>query len=239
MKLLPNLSKKMQKHAAWNTFLKISGVFLMSSVLLACADSGKSREMMQAAMAAQPEDKKILEFFMYTCPHCRAVEPTIASWQAKQSVLFQQGIYAFEQIPAVFSASWQSDSKIGEKEAAIFYTLRRMGFEHQMRLRVFAAIQDKSLDASDADSIARFLQKEGIPAAEFGTTFKSTEVKADVNRAESLTRQYGIYSVPAFILFNRAIILPQEYADNQAVEAALLGKVKEFYTKNAGKPAAF
>ena len=229
----------MQNNNLWKTFLKISGIFLVSGLLFACTDAGKSKELMQAAMAAQPEDKKILEFFMYTCPHCRAVEPSVNSWQSKQSVLFQQGIYAFEQIPAVFSANWRSDSKIGEREAAIFYALRRMGMEHQLRAKLFVAIQDKSLNAGDPDSIKSFLQKEAVPVAEFITSIKSAEVKADVSRAELLTKQYGVYSVPVFILFNRALILPQEYADNQAVEAALLSQVKEFYTKNAGKPSAF
>lgn len=229
----------MRNNNIWKIFLKISGIFLVSSLLFACTDTGKSKELIQAAIAAQPEDKKILEFFMYTCPHCRAVEPNITSWQTKQSILFQQGIYAFEQIPAIFSANWRSDSKIGEREAAIYYALRRMGLEHQLRAKVFVAIQDKSLNAGDPDSIRSFLQKEAVPVTEFITTIKSAEVKADVSRAELLTKQYGIYSVPVFILFNRAIILPQEYADNQAVEAALLNQVKEFYTKNAGKPTAF
>lgn len=219
----------------YSNLIRIFGIAVMLSMLSACGDTGKARQMMEGAIAAQPEEKKIIEFFMYTCPHCKNMEPTVNSWQAKQSILFQQGIYTFEQIPAIFSANWGSDSKNGEREAIIYYTLRRMGLELSLRAHVFAAIQDKSLDASDPQSIAAFLAKEGIPAQEFNSTMKSAEVKADVGRAEQMTRQYGVYSVPVFILFNRSIIMAQDYADNNAVEAALLSTVKQHYTQAGAK----
>lgn len=214
-----------------NSKMRIAGIIFCLPILFACTDTGKAKEMMRGAIAAQPEGKKIVEFFMYTCPHCRNIEPNVNSWQTKQSLLFQQGIYTFEQIPAVFSVNWGSDSKQGEAEAGIYYTLRRMGIEQRMRAHVFAAIQEKNLDAHDPQSIAEFLRKEGIPLQEFSATLKSPEVKANVNRAEYLTRQYSIFSVPAFILFNRQIILPQDFSDNNAVEAALLDSVKEHYLR--------
>lgn len=213
-------------------------LLIVSLALIACADSERTRAEMQSALQQQSESRKIVEFFMYTCPHCKAAEPAIKEWQARQSVLFQQGVYAFEQIPAVFPANWLRDGKLGEREAALFYTFKRMGLEPQLRMKLFAAIQDKSLDASDTNSLQRFLTQEGVAYAEFLATIKSQQVRQDVLRAEQLTLQYAVRAVPAFVLFNRNLILPQDYTDQQGLQALLMEQVKRKYQSQKSSPAS-
>lgn len=211
-------------------------MFLLA--LTACADSERVRTEMQNALQKQSESRKIVEFFMYTCPHCKAAEPAIQDWQARQSVLFQQGVYAFEQIPAVFPANWLRDGKLGEREAAIYYTFKRMGMEPQLRMKLFASIQDKTLDANDTASVQHFLKQEGIAYAEFLATIKSEQVRQDVLRAEQLTQQYAVHAVPAFVLFNRRLILPQDYSDQQSLQSRLMEQVKQHYQSQKSGPAS-
>ncbi len=203
--------------------------FLLILNLFACGNAQRAKEAMQLALKTQSENKQIVEFFMYTCPHCKAVEPAIKDWQAKQALLFQHGIYSFEQVPAVFSANWARDAKVGEPEAAIYYTFKRMGVEPQLRLKLFEAIQNKSLEAAEPESVSRFLKQVGVSLAEFRSTYTSDLVRADVARAEQLTRQYAVYAVPAFILFNRSVLMPQDYSDHQVFQAALMEQVKLHY----------
>lgn len=210
---------------------------LLSALILigACSDNQQIRKEMQAALSGQAENKQIIEFFIYTCPHCKALEPSILDWQAKQGILFQQGIYSFEQIPVVFAANWLRDSKVGEKEAQLFYTLRRMGLEPRLRAALFTAIQDKSLDLTSQESLALFLQTHGVAVSEFNATLQSALVRADVERAEKLTQQYAVRAVPAMVFFNRLVLMPQDYADQAQVQAALLATVKDHYLKNTNK----
>jgi protein dithiol oxidoreductase (disulfide-forming) len=221
-----------------NFLTKTLSSFLLLFMLTACGNTEKAEKLMMSGLTSMPEEPKIIEFFLYSCPHCKNTEPVIQKWQSKQQILFQRGLYTFEQIPAVFQANLHSDAKIGEKEAAIYYTLRHMGLEPLLRASIFDGIQSKKVDYSDWESIKRFLVTQNVSMEEFSRVIKSPTVKADVDRAEHLTAQYHVFAVPAFIMFNRKIILGKNYSKPEELENDLLRTTKEHYLSHYANPPA-
>ncbi len=142
--------------------------------------------------SAQPTDTagkvEVIEFFWYGCPHCYKVEPAVEAWEKrmpKDAVLRREHVV------------WDGRRDI-EGHARLFLTLRAMGLLKQHHQAVFNAIHgEKQKLASDAEIFA-WVAKRGIDRAKFEAAYKSFGVNAQVGRARSLTRNYGVESVPTF-----------------------------------------
>jgi thiol:disulfide interchange protein DsbA len=81
---------------------------------------------------AQTAGKKVevIEFFMYHCPHCRALEPILEQWVKKQ-----EGNIIFKRIHMPYQGA-------SDPEAHLYLTLEAMGKNEELQSKVMEAVHD-------------------------------------------------------------------------------------------------
>jgi thiol:disulfide interchange protein DsbA len=138
---------------------------------------------------ADPEGKvQVAEFFWYGCPHCWSLEPELEAWKAK----LPEGV-TFVRVPAPINERWAL-------HARVFYALETMGALDRLHRPLFAAIHDERKPLFDRDAVAKFVAEHGVDEKGFLSTMDSFAVDAKVRQAETLTRRYGIDSVPTLVI---------------------------------------
>ncbi len=131
---------------------------------------------------------EVVELFWYGCPHCYEFEPYLEKWhaQTKNSVNFVR-------VPAIFNSRW-------EQHARAYYALEMMGELDAAHALMFDGIHEQGRALPDLDSMARFLDANGVDAAKFRENFNSFAMETKINRAKQLIRQYQVTGVPAVIV---------------------------------------
>jgi thiol:disulfide interchange protein DsbA len=136
---------------------------------------------------------EVLEIFWYGCGHCYALDPTLETWKATKPAYVE-----FTRVHVVWGPPHAQQAKL-------FYTLHALKRE-DLHLKVFEAIHDlgQPLAAQD-DLIARglhkkFLMDNGVSAKDFDAAYDSMTVATQVQRAQKLTNDYQIASVPVIVV---------------------------------------
>ena len=170
--------------------------FLLS-LLFACLLSAPAwaiDEGIEYTVLANPQptetgDKiEVLEVFMYSCPHCFHLEPTLAKWRETQPANV-----AFRRMPAVFGTK-------PDLQAQAFYAAELLGAEEKFTLAMFDAIHVKKQKISDENLVVAIAEGAGLDGAEFRKALNSFDVNMKVNRARNVTKNYGIDGVPAVVV---------------------------------------
>jgi thiol:disulfide interchange protein DsbA len=140
---------------------------------------------------------EVLEFFWYACPHCYALEPTIASWlKSKPSYV------SFSRVPVLWNEGHRS-------LARLYYTLESMGKLNDVHGEIFKEIQVNGdplvgPDPSNAAAAERvqlaFIKKLGISESDFEKEYHGFNVETALQRADQLVQRYRITSVPMFVV---------------------------------------
>lgn len=128
---------------------------------------------------------EVVEFFLYSCPHCRAFEPDFEAWAAEPPA----GT-SVRRVPVTFGGA-------GPVYARLFYTAERLGVLDSIHGEVFAAIHDDGRRLTDRDAIRAFFVEHGVEGEVFDAAFDSDEVAKRVERADALMRAYRVMSVPS------------------------------------------
>jgi thiol:disulfide interchange protein DsbA len=134
---------------------------------------------------------EVLEFFMYTCPHCNHLEPELEKWR-KQLPDYVD----FEPVPAMFGG-------IANLHARAFFALQAMGEAQRLHEAFFKEIHEKHNRLKNREAIEKFLEKHGVDLEKFRQAFDSFAVQTKANRAAALMRRYGIRAVPALVVDGR------------------------------------
>ena len=137
------------------------------------------------------DEVEVIEFFMYTCPHCKNLDPALQEWKKKlpENVKFQH-------MPAMFGGA-------ANLHAKNFFALEVMGEAERLHDAWFKAIhEDKRRLRTQAD-INKFLEENGVDMNKFHATLNSFTVQTKANRAAALMRRYGVRSVPTLIVDGR------------------------------------
>ncbi len=137
------------------------------------------------------DEVEVVEFFMYTCPHCKNLDPSLQEWVKKlpENVKFQH-------MPAMFGGA-------ANLHAKNFFALQVMGEEKRLHNAWFKAIhEDKRRLRTQAD-IDKFLEENGVDMNKFHATLNSFTVQTKANRAAALMRRYGVRSVPMMVVDGR------------------------------------
>ncbi|HUH40591.1 MAG TPA: thiol:disulfide interchange protein DsbA/DsbL [Castellaniella sp.] len=147
----------------------------------------------------QPSDTpgkiEILEFFAYTCPHCKAIEPLVEKWVP---TLPEQVV--FKSVPVAFNASMQDLQKL-------YYTLEALD-RLDLHPAVFAAIHDEGQRLFKADEITDWVAKQGVDRQAFLDTFNSFGITTRVSRANELAKAYHIDGTPSFAIGGQYVTSP-------------------------------
>lgn len=135
---------------------------------------------------ARPDTGKkveVLEFFMYHCPHCNALDPVLAAWVKKNS----------DKI--VFKRMHMGD----DAQAKAFYTLEAMNITN-LHEKLFYAIHVERNRLNTDAALLDFLVKNGVDKAKYQEAFNSFGVQTKLKRAQQVATQYKLDSVPALVI---------------------------------------
>lgn len=139
---------------------------------------------------------EVTEFFWYSCPHCSALEPSLADWVKRQGDKI-----AFKRVPVAFRASMVPQQKL-------YYALEALGRSEEFQGKIFHAIhvQRQPLDAENA--IVDFMVKQGIDRKQFLDVYNSFAVQTKARRAAQLQEAYRIDGVPIVAVDGRYLTSP-------------------------------
>jgi thiol:disulfide interchange protein DsbA len=145
---------------------------------------------------------EVLEFFWYACPHCYALEPTVASWLKSKP-----GYVTFSRVPVLWNEGHRS-------LARLFYTLDSMGKLNEMHGEIFKEIQvnNDPLTGPDPNNAAAaervqlsFIKRLGISDADFEKEYHGFNVETAMQRADQLAQRYQVAAVPTFVVNGKYI----------------------------------
>jgi thiol:disulfide interchange protein DsbA len=131
---------------------------------------------------------EVVEFFMYHCPHCNALEPDLEQWVKKQgnNILFRR-----IHLPATGP---------NDPEAHLHLTLEAMGKAEEFQPKVFKAWHVDHLRLNTDAAIIDWVTKNGIDRNKFLDTWNSFGVMTKLHRAPQVATDYKVDGVPTIII---------------------------------------
>jgi thiol:disulfide interchange protein DsbA len=137
---------------------------------------------------ARPDTGKkveVLEIFMYHCPHCNALDPSLADWVKKQG----------DKI--VFKRMHLGD----DAQAKAFYTLDTMNaLGNGMHEKIFHAIHVERNRLNTDAALLDFVTKNGVDKTKYLEVFNSFAVQTKLKRGAQVANQYKIDSAPSLVI---------------------------------------
>ena len=139
----------------------------------------------------QPVDSgkkiEVIEFFSFSCPHCKDMETTLSPWIKKLPADVQ-----FRRIPVQFQPIWIGTSKV-------WYTLEGLN-EERLVPQVFTAIHGQNVRLDQDKVFFDWAATQGLDRKKVEDMYNSFAVNGKVARAKSLVQNYNVQSVPAFVV---------------------------------------
>jgi thiol:disulfide interchange protein DsbA len=159
-------------------------------------------------LATRPDTGKkveVLEIFMYHCPHCNALDPSLSEWVKKQD----------DKI--VFRRMHLGD----DAQAKAFYTLEAMNaLGNGLHEKFFHAIHVEHNRLNTDQSIQEFLFKNGIDKTKYLEFFNSFAVQTKVKRGLQVAAQYKVDSAPTLVVDGHYVTSPAQAGHGQPSEPA-------------------
>ncbi|MEY2953499.1 MAG: hypothetical protein RLZZ401_1586 [Pseudomonadota bacterium] len=134
---------------------------------------------------------EVIEFFWYSCPHCNAFEPRLEAW-----VKTLPKDVSFKRVPIAFRDDFAPQQRL-------FYVLEAMGKVDAMQLKVFDAIHQQKQAINTEDTIAAWVEKQGIDKAKFLELYKSFAIATKARKATQLQNAFKIDGVPSIGIAGR------------------------------------
>ena len=131
---------------------------------------------------------EVIEFFMYHCPHCNALEPQLEQWVKKQG-----GNIQFKRVHLPFSGP-------NDPEAHLYLTLDAMGKAEEFQTKVFKAWHVDHLRLNTDAAIIDWVSKNGIDRNKFLDVWNSFGVITKLHRLPQITTDYKVDGVPTLIV---------------------------------------
>ena len=131
---------------------------------------------------------EVIEFFMYHCPHCNALEPQLEQWVKKQGDNIQ-----FKRVHLPFSGP-------NDPEAHLYLTLEALGKAEEFQTKVFKAWHVDHLRLNTDAAIIDWVAKNGIDRNKFLEAWNSFGVTTKLRRLPQITSDYKVDGVPTVIV---------------------------------------
>jgi thiol:disulfide interchange protein DsbA len=132
---------------------------------------------------------EVIEFFMYHCPHCHALEPQLAQWVKKQGNNIQ------------FRRMHMPSTGPNDPEAHLHLTLEALGKAEEFQPKVFKAWHEDRLRLNTDAAILDWVTKNGIDRTKFLEAWNSFSVTTKLRRlTQIVTNDYKIDGVPAVVI---------------------------------------
>lgn len=147
----------------------------------------------------------VIEFFLYSCPHCYAFESALNKW-----VKGLPDDVVFQRVPVLFGAG-------GRFYARLFYTEKALGVLNSMHAKVFEAIQQQGLQLDNFQVAKAFFEANGISGTRFQQVFNSPAIDEKIVRAARLARAFDVRAVPSLGVAGRYWISGRMAGSNKAM----------------------
>jgi len=131
---------------------------------------------------------EVIEFFMYHCPHCNALEPQFEQWVKKQG---DNIVLKRVHIPA---------SGPNDPEAHLYLTLEALGKVDEMHTKVFKAIHVDRIRMKDDATVIDWASKNGIDRATFTNAWNSFGVMTKLRRLSQIVDAYKVDGAPTVVI---------------------------------------
>jgi thiol:disulfide interchange protein DsbA len=135
---------------------------------------------------ATPGKIEVMEFFSYTCPHCRSLEPSAQAWLKRKP----ENV-AFMRIAVSFSANW-------EPSARAYYAAEALGVLDKVHQPLFEAVHNNP--RINLDEFAAFFAEQGVDQDAFRKAYSSFQTETQLRRGTQIAQRYKINGVPAIIV---------------------------------------
>lgn len=143
---------------------------------------------------------EVIEFFMYHCPACNALEAELMAWVKKMGDKIE-----FRRFHLPYHG-------VNDPEAHLFVTLEAMGLDRKLHQKVLDAwhVERKRLRTDD-DNVA-FVVANGIDRQKFLDVYNSFSVQATMRRLPRTLDQYAVQYTPSFVIDGRFLTSPSMIA---------------------------
>jgi thiol:disulfide interchange protein DsbA len=131
---------------------------------------------------------EVIEFFMYHCPHCNALEPQFEQWVKKQG-----DNIVLKRVHLPFTGA-------NDPEAHLFLTLEALGKLDEMHAKVFKAVHVDRIRLNQDAAIIDWVSKNGIDRATFTSAWNSFGVTTKLRRLPQIVDAYKVDGVPTVVV---------------------------------------
>ena len=134
---------------------------------------------------------ELIEFFWYSCPHCNSFEPQFAAWvkAAPKDVVVVR-------VPVRFRDDFEAQQRA-------YYVFESLNMVDAMHGKLFHAIHTERQQLNNAQALAAWANKNGLPEKKFMDTFNSFGVATKARRATQLQDAFKVQGVPALGIAGR------------------------------------
>jgi len=161
---------------------------------------------------------EVIEFFMYRCPHCAALEPELEAWAKRQgdNIVLRRVHFPYS----------------GPKDpgAHLYVTLEAMGKAEELAQKIFDAIHKQRIRLDNNEqAIFDFVAKNGVDLAKFKEVWSSFSVLTKMNRLSGIVSTYKVETAPTLIIDGKYVTSPGDIgqANHIADEPTLMKTVPQ------------
>jgi thiol:disulfide interchange protein DsbA len=148
------------------------------------------------AVQASGKKVEVIEFFMYHCPVCNALEPGFEEWVRKQGDrIVVRRVH--------FPYTGPSDP-----EAHLYLTLEALGRLDDMHAKVFKSVHVDRIRLNQDAAIVDWVAKNGIDRATFLNAWNSFGVTMRLRQLGKIVSDYKIESAPTLVIDGRWVTSP-------------------------------
>ncbi len=138
---------------------------------------------------AEGDQVQVLEFFLYSCPHCYRLEPFIEEW-----LQHKPDYVKFDRVPAMFN---RPDVVMYAKT---YYALKLIGEGERLLGPIFNAIHKEKQRLGTQQAMEQFLEQQGVDLEAYRKAMKSFAVQTQIRRAAVLAERFDVRGVPALVI---------------------------------------
>jgi thiol:disulfide interchange protein DsbA len=191
--------------------LRFAIVAASLAVSTAFASPTDPKQGVEYTVLAQPQPSQtagkkveVIEFFMYHCPHCRALEPILEQWVKKQ-----EGNIIFKRIHMPYQGA-------SDPEAHLYLTLEAMGKNEELQSKVMEGVHDivmrkRSETVTEQEILDLATKQPGIDKAKFLSTWNSFGVITKLRRLPAIvSSNYKVDSVPTIVVDGKYVTSPAQ-----------------------------
>jgi thiol:disulfide interchange protein DsbA len=185
----------MMQHIYKKALTLFSLLFIFAgSACAASYEEGTHYKRIDKEKATDTNKVEVVEFFMYSCPHCYAFEPSVNKWKQNKPDNVE-----FIRMPVTFNS-------YATLHARAYYALQLLDKTEEIHPRFFTEIHVKKNYMKTLDSVAGFVQQHGVNRSEFIDAMNSFSVESNIRKTTKLVKDYRLSGVPAVTINGKYLI---------------------------------